>query len=157
MDEAAKKTVLRMFSYGLYAVTAKDASGVNAFTANWLTQASFEPPMVVVAVENDARSLGMIQRAGRFGVNVLASGQRELAGHLGRSSQRNPDKLSDVSHHLVEEVPILDDALGFLVCLVRATQSAGDHTLVVGEVIEAGVLREGENLTLRETGFRYAG
>jgi flavin reductase (DIM6/NTAB) family NADH-FMN oxidoreductase RutF len=157
MDEAAKKTVLRQFTYGLYAVTARDESGANAFTANWLTQVSFEPPMVAVAVEHDARSLGMIQRAGRFGVSVLPSGQRELAGNLGRSSQRNPNKLADVPYHLVEDVPVLDDALGFLVCRVRSTQSAGDHTLVVGEVVEAGLLREGENLTLKEAGFRYAG
>jgi flavin reductase (DIM6/NTAB) family NADH-FMN oxidoreductase RutF len=157
MDEAAKKTVLRLFSYGLYAVTAQDENGANAFTANWLTQVSFEPPMVAVAIEHDARSLGMIQRSGRFGVNLLAGGQRELAGNLGRSSQRNPNKLADVAYRLVEDVPVLEDALGFLVCRVRSSQSAGDHTLVVGEVVEAGVLREGENLTLRETGFRYAG
>ena len=157
MDEAAKETVLRLFTYGLYAVTARDEGGANAFTANWLTQVSFEPPMVAVAIENDARSLGMIQRAGRFGINVLASGQRELAGNLGRSSQRNPNKLADVPYRLVEDVPVLDAALGLLVCRVHSTQWAGDHTLVVGEVVEDGVLREGENLTLKETGFRYAG
>ena len=157
MDEAAKKTVLRTFTYGLYAVTAKDEDGANAFTANWLTQVSFEPPMVAVAIENDARSLGMIRRSGRFGVCVLSSENRELAGQLGRSSQRNPAKLADVPHHLVEEVPILDQALGFVVCRVASSQSAGDHTLVVGTVVEAGVLREGENLTLKAAGFRYAG
>jgi flavin reductase (DIM6/NTAB) family NADH-FMN oxidoreductase RutF len=157
MDEAAKKTVLRTLTYGLYAVTAKDGDQVNAFTANWLTQVSFEPPMVAVAIERDARSLGMIQRSGQFGVCVLERAQRELAGSLGRSSQRNPTKLAEVAHHLVEEVPVLDEALGFVVCRVRGSQSAGDHVLVVGEVVEAGVLREGENLTLREAGFRYAG
>lgn len=157
MDEAAKKSVLRSFTYGLYAVTAKDGDEVNAFTANWLTQVSFEPPMVALAVENDARSLGMIRRSGRFGVCVLAREQRELAGHLGRSSQRNPAKLADVAYHLVEDTPVLDAALGFVICRVAASQSAGDHTLLVGRVVEAGLLREGENLTLREAGFRYAG
>lgn len=157
MDEAAKKTVLRSFTYGLYAVTAREGEAVNGFTANWLTQASFDPPMVVVAIEQDARSLGMILRSGRFAINVFTSGQRELAGHLGRSSQRNPDKLRDVPYRLEHGLPILEAALGYLVCEVRGSQPAGDHTLVVGEVIEAGVQREGEPLTLRETGFRYAG
>lgn len=157
MDPVARKTILRMFTYGLYTVTVTDGQEINGFTANWLSQVSFEPPMVALAVENDARSLGMIQRSGRFGINVLASGQRELAGHLGRSSQRNPTKLDDVAHHLVEGLPVLDDALGYLVCEVRAAVPAGDHTLLVAEVVEAVAQTEGEGLTLKETGFRYAG
>ena len=157
MDEAGKKTVLRMFTYGLYAVTVNEGDAVNGFTANWLTQVSFEPPMVAVAVERDARSLGMIQRAGRFGVNVLASGQRELAGHLGRSSARNPAKLDTIAYRLIDNVPVLNEELGYVVCDVRSSQSAGDHVLIVGQVVEAAALREGDNLTLRETGFRYAG
>ena len=66
MDEATKKTVLRLFPYGLYAVTASDGELTSGMTANWLSQVSFEPPQVVVAVENDARTLGLIRRAGRF-------------------------------------------------------------------------------------------
>ena len=47
MDEAAKKTALRYIPYGLFVIGTKDESGkVNAFAANWLTQASFKPPLV---------------------------------------------------------------------------------------------------------------
>jgi flavin reductase (DIM6/NTAB) family NADH-FMN oxidoreductase RutF len=157
VDEAAKKSVLRMMPYGLYAVTASDGKTTNAFTANWLSQVSFEPPMVVIAIEHDARSLEMIQRSGRYGVCVLASGQRELAGHLGRSSKRNPEKLSSVSYRLEEGLPVLDEALGYVLCRLVSSHRAGDHMLVVGEVFEAGVQREADPLTLKETGFRYAG
>ncbi len=158
MDEAAKKTVLRMFTYGLYAVSVRDGDQVNAFTANWICQASFEPPMVMVAVENDGRSIGMMRRAGIFGVSVYASGQRELAGHFGRRSKTNPNKMDGMPWEPgVTGVPLLTDALGHLECRIRGELGAGDHTVFVGEVVEARVRRDGEPLLQKETGFRYYG
>src|SRR5436853_7838363 len=69
MDEAAKKTVLRLFPYGLYAVTVKHGGDAHGRTANWVTQASFDPPMVVVAGDNTSNTIGIIrappQRPGR--------------------------------------------------------------------------------------------
>ncbi|MCC7105497.1 MAG: flavin reductase [Chloroflexi bacterium] len=157
MDVATKKTVLRMVPYGLYVVTVRDGEEQNGFTANWLTQVSFEPPMIVLSIEADARSLGMIRHVGRFGVNILASGRRELASSLGRSSKRNPNKLADVELEAVAGPPRLKDALGYFECEVRGETPAGDHVLVLAEVVDAVVQREGEPLTLKETGFRYAG
>ena len=158
MDEAAKKTVLRKFTYGLHAIAVRHGDRANAFTANWITQVSFEPPMVAVAVENGGASLELLQASGRFVVSVFASGQRELAGHFGRASARNPDKLSGAPHHPSPSgIPILDDALGWLECEIRGSLPSGDHTVFVAEVVEAGVLRDGEPLTMQETGFRYYG
>ncbi|GCE16505.1 flavin reductase family protein [Dictyobacter kobayashii] len=76
---------MRTFTYGLYIIMSKEDEVVNAFTANWLTQVSFEPPLIAVSIENDAKSLSMIQHSQTFTINVLKTGQRELAGQLGRS------------------------------------------------------------------------
>ena len=158
MDEAAKKTVLRKFTYGLHAISVRHGDRANAFTANWITQVSFEPPMLALSVENDGASLALLQASGRFAVSVFATGQRELAGHFGRPSSRNPDKLGGAAHHPSPSgLPILDEALGWLECVIRRSLPAGDHTLFVAEVVEAGVLREGDPLTMQETGFRYYG
>ena len=158
MDEAAKKTVLRMFTYGLYAVGVRNVNQVNAFTANWIAQASFEPPMVMLAVESDGRSIGMMRAAGVFAVSVYESGLRELAGHFGRRSKNNPDKMAGMPWEPgVTGAPLLTDALGHLECRIRGELPAGDHTVFIGEVIEARVRREGEPLLQRETGFRYYG
>jgi flavin reductase (DIM6/NTAB) family NADH-FMN oxidoreductase RutF len=158
MDAAAKKTMLRRFPFGMYAVTVADGEDRNAFTANWLTQAAFEPPAIMVAVESDGHSIGIIRRTGVFTVNVYASGQRELAGQLGRAYKRNPRKLAGLAHHLgANGCPILDDTLGWLECRVTGELPAGDHTVFVAEITEAGVLRDGEALTMAETGFRYSG
>src|SRR5690349_8274940 len=93
MDPAIKKKALRTFTFGMYVVTSKAGDDTGAFTANWLVQCSFEPPMIVMAVEADAHSLAVLREAGVFAVNVLESGQRELAGAFGRAHAKVGDKL----------------------------------------------------------------
>src|SRR5260221_6252462 len=97
MDDAAKKEALRLFTYGLYAVTTGDATHWNAFTANWLSQVSFDPPLVAVSVENASVSLPIIRATGHFAVNVLTAEQRELAGQPGKSLAKNPGKIDGLT------------------------------------------------------------
>ena len=158
MNENAKKTVLRMFSYVLHAVTVPGPDGGHGFTANWVSQAAFEPPMVSITVENDSKAIGLLRAAGVFAVNVFGSDQRELAGQLGRRSKTHPEKFRGVpTEPGVTGCPLLRDALGYLECRVTGELPAGDHTLFLGEVVEAGVRREGEPLTMAAAGFRYFG
>src|SRR2546428_4884651 len=96
MDEAAKKSVLRLFTYGLYAVTVKHGGEEHGMTANWVVQTSFEPPMVAVAVENTSRTIELIRDARHFTINLILQGQRELAAKLGRSSASAPQKLRGI-------------------------------------------------------------
>ena len=158
LDQAIKKQALRLFTYGLYVVMCADQQDVNAFTANWLTQISFDPPLIAVSIENNARSLAIILNSKKLTINVLQSGQRELAGTLGRSATRIPDKLAGIPYAITnEKYPVLQAALGWVACDVRQTVPAGDSTLVIAEVVEAGILAEGTPLTMAEAGFRHAG
>lgn len=168
MDEAAKKTILRHFPYGLYVVTvaaggtggAGGAGGEDhGMTANWVMQAGFDPPMVVVALENTSKTLGMIRDSRHFAVNVLLDSQRELAGKLGRSSEQAPQKLKGIKTKPapVAGAPVIADCLGWVECRVVATLPSGDHTLVLGEVVAAGVEHDGKALTLQEAGLKYSG
>jgi len=158
MDPQIKKQVLRTFTYGLYAVSCANEGEVNAFTANWLSQVSFDPPLVAVSIENNTKSLPMILRSRAFIVNVLRSGDRELAGQLGKSALKQPDKLSSVEYTPGPGgSPILRNALGWVACEVKHTIEAGDSTLVIAEVVEVGMQGEGQPLTMNEAGFRHAG
>ncbi len=158
MDPTIKRQVLRTFTYGLYAVSCADGAEVNAFTANWLSQVSFDPPLLAVSVENASKSLPMILHSGVFTVNVLRSGSRELAGKLGKSAVRQPDKLAGIDYKRgTNGCPILHEALAWVACKVLHTVSAGDSTLIVAEVVDTGMLAEGPALTMAEAGFRHAG
>ena len=158
MDANLKKQVLRTFTYGLYAMSCADAGEVNAFTANWLTQVSFDPPMLAVSVENDSKSLPMILQSKKFTVNVYKTGDRELAGLLGKSAIQHPEKMAVIAYDIGENgCPILHDALAWVACEVRHSAPAGDSTLLVAEVVNVGMIGEGKPLTMAEAGFRHAG
>jgi flavin reductase (DIM6/NTAB) family NADH-FMN oxidoreductase RutF len=158
LDPQLKKQVLRTFTYGLYAVSCANEGEVNAFTANWLSQVSFEPPLVAVSIENTTKSLPMILRSRKFIINVYRDGDRELAGQLGKSALRHPEKLTGVAYTPGPGgAPILRAALAWVACEVRHTVEAGDSTLVVAEVVEVGMQGEGQPLTMNAAGFRHAG
>jgi flavin reductase (DIM6/NTAB) family NADH-FMN oxidoreductase RutF len=158
MDPAVKKQVLRQFTYGLFAITCSEGEEVNAFTANWLTQVSFDPPLLAVSVENNSKSLPMIQRSRKFAVNVLRTGQRQLAGDLGKSALKYPEKLASIAYETRGDgYIVLQDALSWVGCVVQQTHPAGDSTLLIAEVVDAGVVAEGQPLTMNEAGFRHAG
>ena len=160
MDMAAKKTVLRQFSYGLYAVTVVHDGTEHGMTANWVTQAAFEPPMVVVAVENASLTIEMIRDAHHFGISIFHEGKRDVAARVGRASQEAPDKLKGIRTKPapITGTPVLADCIGWLECRVITAVPAGDHTLMLGEVIEAGVEHaDAKPLTLQAAGFKYSG
>ncbi len=159
MDNATAKKALRMFTYGMYIVTTASEGGeVGAFTADWVTQVSFEPRMVAVSVEQDAYSLGVMRKSGVFAVNILESGQRELAGQFGRATAKVGNKLEGYGHSAGSTgSPLLGEALGAVECRIVMEYPTGDHVLFTGEVVDAHVSREGDPLTMKETGFRYSG
>ena len=160
MDLTARKAVLRHFSYGLYVVTVAADGEEHGMTANWVTQAAFEPPMVAVAVENSSQTIEMIRDAHHFAVSVLHDGQRELAGRLGRASRQAPEKLKGIRTKPAPGTgtPVLADCLGWIECRVISTLPAGDHTLVLGEVVGAGVENgEAKPLTLVAAGVKDSG
>lgn len=164
MDPQAKKIVLRQITYGLYAVTAAHAGERGVFTANWLSQVSFDPPLLVLSVERDSSTLPLIRASGLFAVCPFGEEQRELAGALGRPKARAGDKFAALDLSVVETLvpagdgpPALADALGYAVARVSQELPAGDSVVILAEVIEAKVLNEGRPLEMRAAGFRHAG
>ena len=158
LNEEAKKTILRKIPHGLYVCGVKDGEEVNAFTASWVMQASFKPPLVVNCVNQSSKSHAMIKASGVFALSVLEAGQKDLAQQFFISQSRVGNKFEDVEFYLGETgCPIISDTLGYVECRVVGAVEEGDHTVFVGEVIAAGVHREGEPLLLESTGWNYGG
>lgn len=149
-----------MIPYGLYVVTARGADGsINGFTANWVTQAGFEPPMVALAIVNDSHTLELIRSSRRFAVTVMPEGSRDLLRRLGRPYFKAPEKIDGLElREAIHGTPVLAEGLGYVECEVRGELDYGaDHRIVVGEVVDAGVFREGDIQTMQAAGMKYSG
>ncbi len=158
MDAQARDRLLRAIPYGLFAIGVRSGDRRNAFTANWLMQCSAAPVLLAVAVENDGSSLALLRESGAFSVNLYTADQRRDAARLARPGARVPTKLSEFETRDGETgAPLLTGTLGYLECRIVSEVPAGDHTLFLGEVVAAGVFREGEPLDLHKAGFRYGG
>jgi flavin reductase (DIM6/NTAB) family NADH-FMN oxidoreductase RutF len=159
LDEKAKKTMLRKIPHGLYICGVRDGEELNGFTASWLMQASFAPPLVVNCVRKDSISHEMLQKSGVFAISFLENGQKDLAARFFKPKRRVGNKFEDVEFYEGEETgcPIIKDSLGYIECKVVDAVEHGDHTVYVGEVIGSGIHREGEPLLLESTGWQYGG
>ncbi len=100
----------------------------------------------------------MIQSSQVFALSVLEAGQKELAQKFFKPQRRVGNKFEDVEFYLGETgCPIISDSLGYVECRVVGAVEQGDHTVFVGEVIAAGVHRDGDPLLLESTGWNYGG
>ena len=144
MDANAKKTALRMIPYGLYVLTAQDGDGtVAAATVNWVTQASFQPPLVVVGVKADSGAHAVVKSAGSFALNVLGKGQQAAAFAFFKPAAREGDRINGEAFRAGSTgAPILASVPAFVECRLSGTMEIGDHSIVVGEVVDAGVAAE---------------
>src|SRR5574341_279783 len=161
--------------YGLYIIGSKEAEAdrVNGMMADWVMQVSFNPRLAGVAFENDSHTLGNIRRHNVFTVNLLSADKAgmELArpfaqpysgakvtGRKVEEAEKVHYKLDGLDYRLTQRgCPVLKAALGWFECEAEEFIAIGDHTLVVGRVVDGRVERKGEPLTSLFTGWTYSG
>ena len=139
-----KKIALRMIPYGLYVLTAKDDEGhVAAATVNWVTQASFQPPLVVVCVRADSFIHTVLKHSKAFALNILGKEQDSLAYTFFKPDELQGDTISGEHFRLgVTGSPLLVSTPAFLECEVVDEIEQGDHTVFAGEVVDVGVKQQ---------------
>lgn len=141
MDEAAKKTALRMIPYGLYVLTSANSEGaVAAATVNWVTQTAFKPPLVVVGVKADSGAHEIIKQSGHFALNVLGKDQSGLAFAFFKPAERDGNSVNGEPFHTgVTGSPLLGSAAAHIECKLTQAIENGDHSVFIGEVVGAAV------------------
>ncbi len=142
---------LHKIGYGVYLVCSKKGDKINGQTANAVMQITSEPPTVAISINKQNLTNEYIQESKVFSVSILSQDTPvSLVGTFGFKSGRDINKFQDVEYSTdnAGSVPVvLDHTLGFLVCKVVNQIDVGTHTIFVGELIDAGVLGEGEPMT----------
>ena len=141
MDADAKKTGLRMIPYGLYVLTARNAKGeIAAATVNWVTQTSFEPPLVAIGLKPDSGSYAALKESGKFSLNMLGKGQKSMAYAFFKPVEVQEDRIQGEPYVDGENgAPLLENAMAAVECSVSSIIEQGDHHIVIGEVTQAHV------------------
>ena len=160
IETDTRKTLLRMIPYGLFILAAHGTDDrVAAAAVNWVTQASFKPPLVAVAVRQDSFTHTLIQESGFFALNMLGKEQAAAASAFFKPSVREGMTLSGQPFHFGETgAPVFDNFPGWVECRLAGTLALGDHTLFAGEVIAGGLRQpivgrpDDAILTLRDLG-----
>jgi flavin reductase (DIM6/NTAB) family NADH-FMN oxidoreductase RutF len=162
MDAAARKTALRLIPYGLYVLTV-DGESVAAGTINWVSQMSFEPPLLALGVKQDTKSLANLSAGGRAALSFLGTGQGELAfAFFGDSPVEGSEFVTKNRRVPFERTPaggiVLTEAPAWADLQLRETITIGDHAVAVVEVTDVGLRADApEALTLKELGLNYGG
>lgn len=134
---------VRKIINGIYVVSTVSGGEHNAMTAAWVQRASFEPPLLTAAVGTGRYTHDMIKASGVFAVHALGAGQERIARHFGLKSGRKTDKFKGVKFGTaVTGSPILKDCIAWFDCRVYGEHEAGDHTLFIGEILDARVLSD---------------
>ncbi len=129
------------FATGVTIVTSRLGQELHGMTANALTSVSLEPPLVLVCVDKSADSHDIIERSGVFAVNILSREQEQLSVAFAIKEGEAAHRLDDVPHHTrATGAPVIDGSLAYLDCRVVERYSGGDHTIFLGEVVDAGSL-----------------
>ena len=134
--------VTKAITHGVYIVTTRTKEKVNGMTAAWISQVSMNPVLLMVSIAPARYTHGMIKESGYFAINVLSDGQEGLAQSFGFRSGRKHDKFQNIPYFDAPNgSPVLKDAMAFFECKLTDAFTAGDHSLFIGNVVEAKLLK----------------
>jgi flavin reductase (DIM6/NTAB) family NADH-FMN oxidoreductase RutF len=136
VDPAHFRSVMGNFATGVTVVTAAGPQGPVGMTANAVASLSLEPLLLLVAFDNTARTLQVVRDTERFGVNVLASGQQDLA-RLFASKAPEDAKFAGIPHEVHDGIPVIEGVLAWVGCRLERLVAGGDHTIGIGAVESA--------------------
>ncbi len=142
-DRSSVQSSLRYLTHGVYVLATRRGRETSGMTAAWVTQVSEKPPCLAISVRGDRYTHDHIMQSATFSLSVLRDDQVDVATHFGETSGEYVDKFLGVPYGLTPSgSPHLLDCLAYLDCRVLDTMRAGDHTVIVGEVIAGERLAE---------------
>ena len=158
MDITKRKKAMRLVTYGLYVVTAREEDRCAASTTTWFSQCSFDPPLVMAGIQRKSTLNRIINDSRAFAVHFIGKSQKKLATGFFKTTHVKGDTINGYPFEPgVTGAPILADPPAWIECRVVDAVNHGDHTVFIAEVVAAGVRSDEDPLTLRDAGFSYGG
>ena len=152
LDKRQFCLVCGRYTTGVAVASVCDQHGdPHGITVNSFTSVSIAPPLVLICVDHRARVLEHFRPGAAFAINVLTESKRDISDHFA-SAQR--DRFNGIDWRPGGTgAPLLSRGLAFLECTVHRRVPAGDHDIVIGEVVQARI-EEGRPLIFYASGYR---
>jgi len=134
------RNALGAFATGVTVITTRGVEHPFGMTANAFSSVSLDPPLILVCVISGTVGAQTIEKNGVFAVNVLGADHEPISRYFSSKDRpRGPDAFSEIPHTTATTgCPILHGAAAYLDCRVHAIHEAGDHIVVIGEVVALG-------------------
>jgi len=158
MDPEKKRKSLRNITYGVYVLTVKSDEEYGGATVTWVSQASLNPPQIMIGLKKTSKTANLVKKANDFVLNILGESQKNIASAFLKQAKVEGKMIN--GYPFVEgksSAPILTDAPSYLECRVDKVIEGTDHDIVVAGLIDAGVNSEEVPLVLKSTGWSYGG
>jgi flavin reductase (DIM6/NTAB) family NADH-FMN oxidoreductase RutF len=159
MDLKTKQKVLRLLTNGMYILTSRSAKSFGAATVTWVSQASFKPPLLMVALRKDGSAFECVVESRTAVLHVLDRGQRGLAQKFFAATEESQGLLNGEPYFDgTNGAPVLENLGAYLECkALEILEKPGDHAIVVFEVLNAVLRKDVEPLTVTGSPWQYGG
>ena len=142
------KNAFRSLSYGVYIISTLDGERPTGCVANSVMQITSEPATIAVSMNHDNYTNSCIAKSGKFAVSILSEeSDPGLIGRFGFQSGKDVDKFDGIESLEKEGISVIPDACGYIVCKVIDKMETSTHTVFLGEVVDADVLKNEEPMT----------
>ena len=158
MDTKIRKKVLRKISYGIYILAVENKGKYSAATITWLSQASFEPPLLMIGLNKTSKIYKAVSDSKLFSINFLNDSQKTMAASFFKEPKYESGQLNGFEIEITKSIiPVFKNVNSYFECELQNIIEGGDHNIIIAEIKNAKNYSDQNVLKLKETGWKYGG
>ncbi len=140
--------ILRDLNYGVYVIGTKDNQRNVGCIANSVMQITSNPATIAISINRENYTNECIKKTNKFSISILnEESNPEIIGTFGFSSSRSTDKYANFSYTEVDNLPVINDANGYITCELVSTLETETHTIFLGKIISSAKTNDKKPMT----------
>lgn len=153
--EQGFKDALACWASGVCVVTTRSTDGLMyGLTVSSFSSLSLDPPLILVCIDNRNRFSAMVRESGGFGVSMLHTGQEPASNYFAQPGREPTSDFVEIDGAYTQMgQPVIEGSMAWLACELHSAEEVGDHTIVIGRVVET-FAGEGDPLVYYRRAYR---
>lgn len=149
------KNALSSWASGVSVVTTDCEGMLYGVTVSSFSSVSLDPPLILVCLANSNQLPGMVKRSEKFAVSLLAQDQMEASNYFAISGRDPTPGFTEIpGEWSASKMPVIAGCMAYVCCELHEAAVAGDHTILIGRVVEAVAREDKTPLLYFRRGYR---